>query len=366
MRPVRLALLSLALAAPVAADPVRIVHVGDTMPHSLEHAPGSDGPWDVRTVRTIADADIAIANLEGVLMDAPGPSRPCGPDRAACFRFRIPERYAGILARLGFDAATLANNHSSDFGEVGRTSTLRALTHAGLASTGLPGQAAARFVVRGKPVSLLGFAAFRGAEDLRDTVRYRTRIAEEAARGGLVIVSLHIGAEGDAAASTPRGREGYRGDDRGDARAAARLALQSGAHLVVGHGPHVPRGVEVVNGRLVVYSLGNFWAGPGLGIHGLAAFAPLLEVDLRPDGRLACARIHSLAAVRGRPPRPDPDEGAARLMARLTAADFPESEGAMFQDGIIAPTPVRCEMPERPGYLADATLRPTDDVTRLP
>lgn len=55
----------------------------------------------------------------------------------------------------------------------------------------------------------------------------------------------------------PAGRETAFGEDRGDLRAFARTAVAAGADAVLGAGPHVVRGGEVVAGRPVAYSVGN-------------------------------------------------------------------------------------------------------------
>ena len=60
---------------------------------------------------------------------------------------------------------------------------------------------------------------------------------------------------------------------------------------MIGHGPHVPRGVEVYRGRLIAYSLGNFATYGRFTIRGATALAPLLEVELGPDGAFEAGRI---------------------------------------------------------------------------
>ena len=79
-------------------------------------------------------ADIAFVNLEGPLYDGPGPSaKNCG----SCFAFHSPTYYAGVLQSLGVDVVSLANNHSGDYGEEGRNSTMVALRAHGIGFAGL-------------------------------------------------------------------------------------------------------------------------------------------------------------------------------------------------------------------------------------
>ncbi len=53
-------------------------------------------------------------------------------------------------------------------------------------------------------------------------------------------------------------------------RVFARQAIDAGAHLVVGHGPHRLRGVETYRGGAILYSLGNFLYQPEDGVAPLA------------------------------------------------------------------------------------------------
>jgi poly-gamma-glutamate capsule biosynthesis protein CapA/YwtB (metallophosphatase superfamily) len=76
----------------------------------------------------------------------------------------------------------------------------------------------------------------------------------------IVVAFFHGGAEGADQTHTPRGHQQYLGEDRGDVRSFARAAIDGGADLVVGSGPHVLRGMERYHKRLIAYSLGDFGA----------------------------------------------------------------------------------------------------------
>ena len=79
--------------------------------------------------------------------------------------------------------------------------------------------------------------------------------------------------------------------------------MDAGADLVVGHGPHVLRGMEVYKGRLIAYSLGNFGGYEVFALGGLLSTSMVLQVTLEPDGRLRRAHPADLARRR-RAPRP--------------------------------------------------------------
>ena len=111
-------------------------------------------------------------------------------------------------------------------------------------------------------------------------------------RADLVVVAFHGGAEGSDAQHVPRGDETYLGEDRGDLRAFARTAVDAGADLVVGSGPHVVRGIEFYKGHLIAYSAGNFVGYGGVfGLAGPTAVSYMLNVRLRSDGRFRSAKM---------------------------------------------------------------------------
>ena len=369
----RTALLTTFLTFPAAAKAsgpdgaartdTTITVVGDVMPLSLNHG-GSiggsvGGDWEPEIAAEIARSDFAFANLEGVLSDEPLVARACGPTAAACHRFRMPARVAAALREVGIDAVSVANNHANDFHEAGRRSTLAALTAAGLAVAGgerLDGVADHATVIVERNGHRVGFAAFSphmGTRSMHDLAAVASTIRELRRQTDHVVVSVHAGAEGQKAEHTPVGPEIYLGDRRGDVRSFSRTAIEAGASLVFGHGPHVPRGLEVHQGRLILYSLGNFWVGHGISVSEDAGVAPLVAVRLTEKGGLACAKILSVVSARPRSPRPDPEQRAVRRMLDLTASDFPESSGLFREDGTVSPDGRPCTVHADPVLGAD-------------
>ena len=83
--------------------------------------------------------------------------------------------------------------------------------------------------------------------------------------------------------------------------------------------------MELYNGRLIAYSLGNFATYGGMSVAGESGYAPLLSVQLAPDGSFSQGMIHSFLQRPLSGPRPDPKRRALRLMERLSAEDFPDS-----------------------------------------
>ena len=322
--------------APPELEDVTIVAVGDIMmgsdfPTPLLHpalVPGAaaEAVLDDRLLAILRGADVAVGNMEGTLFDGFGPHKTCN-NPAACYVFRSPEHYAAILADAGFDLMALANNHSGDFAEAGRNATITALARHGIGSAGID-MAGARTATMsldgGLTVGFIAFAPNRGTLPITDIPRAERLVAELAAGHDLVVVGFHGGAEGRRYTRVPRTTEMFLGENRGNVFAFSRRMIDAGADLVVGHGPHVPRAVEVYRERLIAYSLGNFWTYGRMNIQGLGGVGPVVEATLAPDGKLLAARIHGTRQIDRGVPQHDPSNEAARVIADLTAADFPE------------------------------------------
>lgn len=229
--------------------------VGDLM---LARRPGEAVARGIDPFRTfagvLAEADIAVGNLECVIATV-------GQEVPKAYNFRCHPRNIPLLARY-FDAVSVANNHSGDYGKDGFSEQLDLLRRGGVAFFGGGknlAEAHTPLVLErsGLRVALLGYnevelrsfaagpqkAGLAWSEDER--VAADIRSAREVHKADLVVVYPHWGLEYQ---SKPSERQ----------RTLARLMVDSGADLVVGAHPHVTQTVEWYKGRLIVYSLGNF------------------------------------------------------------------------------------------------------------
>ena len=109
----------------------------------------------------------------------------------------------------------------------------------------------------GFKVAFVGFSTYRWSAPMSSDAAVRRLVRAAARRAPVVVAMFHAGAEGADKTRVPGGREHAFGEDRGDSRHFARAAIDAGADLVVGSGPHVVRGLELYRGRLIAYSLGN-------------------------------------------------------------------------------------------------------------
>jgi hypothetical protein len=340
---------SLAAAAPVAVDvpteraggTLRFVAGGDTMMGSdrvkgdAGLAPG-DGEALFQDVGPLfAAADVAFVNLEGPLADGL-PSTKCAPGSTDCHAFRTPTRYVNALTAAGVDLVCLANNHAMDLGTAGMESTMATLDAAGIAHAGRYGDVA-RLERDGVRVAMVGGHSGSCCLNVNDPVEVARAVAAADVDADLVVFAYHGGAEGGAARHVLGKVEIAWGEARGDVRALSRAAVDAGADLVLGTGPHVLRAMEVYRGRMIAYSLGNLMGyrqfGTGGGYGGTTV---LLDVELASNGVLVSGRLHPLLLDGESVPHVDPAGAGLGMVEELSAADFADSGVRVADDGTLS------------------------------
>ncbi len=319
---------------------ISIAAVGDMMlgtDYPQNHLPDDDGVSFLRAVTPfLSAADIAFGNLEGVLVDGGEPGKKC-KNPNACYLFRSPMRYAERYRAAGFDVLSLANNHARDFGEDGRTSTMQALDAVGIQHSGREGEFAS-FEVKELKLAVLAYAVTQESNLMLDYELAAQTVVEFAASHDIVIVTFHGGAEGAAMMHVPFAEEEYYGEPRGDVALFARSMVDAGADLVLGHGPHVVRGIERYQERLIAYSLGNFATYYGISVDGVKGIAPILLTTLDGTGRFIAGKIISTVQLRPDGPSIDEQNRALNLIRGLSAQDFGEPGLVFSPDGSVLPT----------------------------
>jgi hypothetical protein len=116
--------------------------------------------------------------------------------------------------------------------------------------------------------------------------------------------------------------------------------LDAGADAVVGHGPHVLRGVEFYKGKPIFYSLGNFLTYRGFNLDGPLGLTTVLQLELDGEGRFVSASMPALRQIPQVGPAPDSTNAAVRLLTRVTRLDFPKTGARITADGTISPPAV--------------------------
>jgi poly-gamma-glutamate capsule biosynthesis protein CapA/YwtB (metallophosphatase superfamily) len=309
------------------------IMLGTDFPENI--LPDDDGVGFLQAVTPILSApDVTFGNLEGVLMDGGEPVKQCKNPKI-CFLFRSPTRYAAYLKAAGFDVMSLANNHARDFGEEGRSSSMATLDAVGILHSGREGTVAS-WIANGRRVALVAFAPNVGANSLNDPQIGLPLVSQLAATHDIVIVSFHGGAEGNGAEVLPFAREIFAGEDRGNVVEFARSMVDAGADVVIGHGPHVVRAMELYRDRFIAYSLGNFATYYGISVEGNRGIAPILLLTLDDDGRFVSGQVEATTQVRPAGPTLDPSKTVIDLLRTLTATAFPDGLLQIREDGALS------------------------------
>ena len=256
MRRTLCALLLGLLSWACAAQTVSIAFVGDIL---LDDGPGrfiKRGGNPFAAFAPLLDtADIRVGNLECVVATTGSPA----PGKI--WTFRAHPRTLPLLKRH-FDAVSLANNHSGDYGPQAFSEMLGLLKRQGIPYFGGGAdlsEAHTPLLIerKGLRIALLAYNEFfpRSFEADADQPgiawsedeQVRLDIAEARRRyqADLVIPFMHWGWENETRAGTRQ-------------RSLARIMIDAGADAVVGTHPHVTQDIELYRGKPIIYSLGNF------------------------------------------------------------------------------------------------------------
>jgi poly-gamma-glutamate capsule biosynthesis protein CapA/YwtB (metallophosphatase superfamily) len=197
----------------------------------------------------VREVDLFLLNLECCISARGEPF----PGRV--FHFRAPPWAAQILAGLGVDCVTLANNHALDFGPDALLDTLAHLDAAGIRVVG-----AGTDVERARAPVVLEADGFRlGVVAFSD---HPAEYAAAADRPGIAYADLRYSVpdwvttfpDADAVLVTPHWGPNMTTEPPRDVRRAAHALLEAGATIVAGHSAHVFHGVA----PRVLYDLGDF------------------------------------------------------------------------------------------------------------
>jgi Bacterial capsule synthesis protein PGA_cap len=333
--------------SPTDFDEIIITAVGDVMlgttfPDDSTLPPNDGANLLTEVTPYLKHGDVVYGNLEGPIVDG-GDSAKCrGKKIGTCFAFRVPTRYGKYLKDAGFTAMGLANNHAMDFGLEGRASSRQVLDAQQIAHTGEIGDIA-RLVAKGRKVGIIAFATYPGANNFLDLDESLQAIRALKAESDLVIVGFHGGAEGATHQHVLEGDETFLGEDRGDLRKFTHAAIDAGADLILGSGPHVFRAMEIYNGKLIAYSLGNFATYGPFNLSAENGLSGILEAHLAADGTFIRGKIYSVKQEKPGGPKMDAEMKILPVLRGLSRADFPQTgvtvgaRGDLWLPGIEVP-----------------------------
>ena len=203
-----------------------------------------------------SEDDLTVINLEGVLSDAD--LRPVQAGKNGSYFFKGKTEYVNALTAASVEVASIANNHTMDYGEAGIKDTIAALEGAGIEWVGTRARHTTdteKFLFYEKDgvticlVSLYWDDYLQGnKEGCGAFLAEEIKRIKDSGEADAVIAILHGGQEYGRHATNPQ-------------KVFTKMAFGAGADLVICHHAHVVMGMDVIDNRSAVYSLGNFCFG---------------------------------------------------------------------------------------------------------
>ncbi len=322
-------------------ESLTITAVGDVMIGSTSindtFLPPNDGADILKEVTPIlSKADITFGNLEGPMLEG-GKTEKCSPNSTRCFAFRQPTRYGKLLKDAGFDVMSLANNHAGDFGDYGRESTRKTLDALGIKHAGSDKEQFSTTYIesKGKTIAFVGFAHNNLVPNVNDLSAARQLVTQAKKKADIVVVSFHGGAEGTSVQHVPNKTEYLGSEARGNLPLFTHTVIDAGADLVLGHGPHVLRGMEIYKDRLIAYSMGNFATYGMFSLKMETALTAIFEINIAADGKFISGKLYAGKQIGKGGPTFDKSNAAIKKVRELSISDFGTNAPTISEDGKI-------------------------------
>ena len=307
---------------------IKIKAVGDIMLGSVtpkEILPPENGNEFVQSAAKLLDgADIVFGNLEGSFITdemEPKKCKEASRKRETCYEFGMPDYLALSLKELGFNVMNQDNNHSEDYGDEGYLFTQEKLKELDIKF--MPKKGLTEFNINNVGVVLAAFGYSENSHNISDLENARIVISSLNEKYDIIIISFHGGAEGRDALHTKDSTETFLGENRGNVIAFAHTVIDAGADMVIGHGPHVLRAMEVYNNKLIAYSLGNFLTYGNMNISGINGVNVILQAELENStGNFIRGKLISIQQIGSGIPFLDETNEGFNLIKNLTSEDI--------------------------------------------
>ena len=253
----------------------------------------------------------------------------------------MPSRYGTYLKQAGFDYLSIANNHSNDFGEIGIKETMKNLDNLGIKYSGIKDITESAVLEKdGKKFGFISFSPNSATVKLNDYNYEKKLISELKSKVDIVIVMFHGGAEGANAEHITKRHEIFHGEDRGNVYEFAHFAIDNGADVIFGQGPHVTRAVELYKNKFISYSGGNFATFGKINISGSMGIAPIFKIRIDNKGDFISGEIIPVRQTyKSFGPFIDSEKLAIKKIISLNKSDFPNGNGlSISEEGKITKT----------------------------
>lgn len=232
---------------------------GDILTHKSLYLKAKKGTnydfnFAFENIRKLLVADVNFCQLETPLTKNTPTSYPV---------FRTPYQLASAIKYAGFDICSQASNHSLDAGIAGVKYTKKALQDAGVKSTGINDSEKNYTLIdfNGIKVAYLaytygtnGIKPAKGFEELVNIINL-SAILENAKKAkeesDIVVLYMHWGQEYKEEITSLQ------------KKLSDKLTASPFIDLIVGSHIHQLQKIDVINGKPVIYGLGNFWSGQG-------------------------------------------------------------------------------------------------------
>ena len=133
----------------------------------------------------------------------------------------------------------------------------------------------------------------------------------------------------------PRATELFAGEKRGNLPLFTHSVIDAGADLVLGHGPHVLRGMEMYKDRLIVYSMGNFATYGMFNLRGVQGTTAIFNITLNSNGKFESGKLVPVKQEGRGIPVLDPSGAAIKKLQALSSANFGATAPKISNDGVI-------------------------------
>lgn len=325
-------------------ETITITAVGDIMlgsivPDKSYCPPNMDASHLLDEVRPYFDSsDVVFCNVEGTFTDTKVGAKNCH-DPKTCFTFGMPRKFANCFKDAGFNVVSVANNHSGDFGEIGKKNARHLLDSLEINWAGFTDKPTAEFEVNGVKYGFCAFAPNQGTVQITDHQNACNLVKKLKETCDIVIVSFHGGAEGANYQHITRQYETFLGQNRGNPYKFAHTVIDAGADIVLGHGPHVTRAIEIYKGKFIAYSMGNFATYSNINIKGVNGLAPIFRVKMdAKTGNFVSAQIIPTYQIKppNKGPHIDSQKRVIKVIKDLTHADIYDNEPEITDDGFVS------------------------------
>ncbi|MBD2485061.1 CapA family protein [Planktothrix sp. FACHB-1365] len=277
--------------------------------------------------------DIVFGNFESTLTKYPYSAKAIG--RGLVFAFRTPPDYTTLLKDAGFNILNVANNHSFDFFEAGFKDTVQNIQKTGIKPVGEKGKIVYH-EVKGVKVAFIGFSNYDAHNNLSNIEAGKKLVKQAQKNADFVVISFHGGAEGTGALNVKNKTEYFYGENRGNLVLFSHSMIDAGADLILGHGPHVARALELYKGKLIAYSLGNFMGYRTLSTSGELGYSLILEAKVNPQGDFISGKIIPVQLDSQGVPNLDNQSKSIKLIRNLIQQDFPKTPLKIDDEGKIS------------------------------